>query len=1456
MVVPVGTVQPVLPRSGQWLPVLLLCLSVSAVALAQESYGVKEIPLTGSSDSYGTPGSPYSLKTADPVSAASGAYSFDLPLLSLGGPMGLHFGLVYDQAIVNLKTNPFGGGFSSGCFWWTPYANGAGGGQGDTAFFPIYEDGLNVAFSKPSTASTTWTLYDSTASYPDIASPVRYQLKESANYLYLLDPIRERVYVFSRTPCQFDYPVWKALHHVLDRNGNRLTYTYATGGDGRNCRVIQIADGLGRELNFTYTNIPAPSGTPRLTGVDDGKGRNIALTYDELAVDQNGSIVLRGVTDPLNQSFGFQYQYLTGPVDFPVPFRGLVASVTYPMGNKPVTNTYGFHSVISGGKKFFNSRVDQQTDALGNTTTLGYAADGYATTVTRPDGAARDFQHFSAFSPPQGLTDETDRAAAYAKNALNQTTQVTDRMGGGTSFTYQAETGKLAGVTNAKNQKVTNTYTPQDQTFTNPANGETVTFTFHNLTRVDYPDGTSEQITYDERGNALTRTDAAGKVWANTYNGLGQVLTAANPAGGTIANSYNADGTLASSEDSDTEATTYGYDVHKRLVTITAPGGRTTAIAYDADDRVASLTDENGHSYTYVYDANGNMTRVTDPDGNTTQYAYDLMDRLAGVTDRLNMQGSLAYNSRGRLSQATDPTGVAAGFGYDPRGWPNSRTLGGQAWQTGYDAEGVASRETLPGGQAGVQTTDQLGLTATVTDPLNRTTSLERDGVNRVVGVTDPLDRTTQFDYDTLGMLTGITLPAVGQAAFAYNDLGLPTGITDLNGRSWPFTYSATGLLRSSSDPLAQTTTYAYDASGRMQTATYADGGTQTFSYDAVGNVTGRAYSAGPSLNFTYDALDRPTATTGSTLTYDAEGRVLATGDGVATFIAAFDEAGRLKTLDYGGGLAVTYTYDASGSLVQVGDNLANQVGFSYDSNRWLIRITRSNGISTAFTQDAAGQTTRIQDEGLLDQQFEIDAVGGVTRTTVAGSAALDPTAAVAGGQIDLAYDAASQVGGAGYAYDQRGRLTAAPGRTYAWDGASRLTGSGDVAFAYNGFDELIGRTEGGETTLYHYHYGVGLAPVLAESAGGVMSRYYVWTPGGDLLYAIDSARGGAASFYHFDRAGSTLALSDGAGAATDRYAYDPYGRLLAHVGESTQPFTFAGRGGVRQDGVGGSLYQMRARYYDAGTGRFLSRDPAWPNGQVLALNPYSYANSNPVSYVDVSGEASGALNPVAVEADAAWESLRVAFMNDKPQLYRFGDKVMQFTRMTSKETGELTIGVITDRLDPKSRAYTIDQATGKILTDTRWAKRTQGLMKGRAHSLLGKNLLCRLRMMAAFNIVGEAASAALFYAVSKNAEHSATLLRELGRKTDAMNKRNVEAQGARAQREVDAWWVGGGKAATDRFVREREERKAGRINRVNQRKLALLIGNREIPEKEKWKIMQMVSKGIYGEYDLCDCPE
>jgi len=71
------------------------------------------------------------------------------------------------------------------------------------------------------------------------------------------------------------------------------------------------------------------------------------------------------------------------------------------------------------------------------------------------------------------------------------------------------------------------------------------------------------------------------------------------------------------------------------------------------------------------------------------------------------------------------------------------------------------------------------------------------------------------------------------------------------------------------------------------------------------------------------------------------------------------------------------------------------------------------------------------------------------------------------------------------------------------------------------------------------------------------------------------------------DGLGSTMAVVDSTGVVQKSYQYDVYGEVTGGSGTLANEFGFAGQ---QTDATG--LQYLRARYYDPGTGVFLSRDP------------------------------------------------------------------------------------------------------------------------------------------------------------------------------------------------------------------------------------------------------------------------
>ncbi len=106
-------------------------------------------------------------------------------------------------------------------------------------------------------------------------------------------------------------------------------------------------------------------------------------------------------------------------------------------------------------------------------------------------------------------------------------------------------------------------------------------------------------------------------------------------------------------------------------------------------------------------------------------------------------------------------------------------------------------------------------------------------------------------------------------------------------------------------------------------------------------------------------------------------------------------------------------------------------------------------------------------------------------------------------------------------------------------------------------------------------------------------------------------------SFYGYDGAGSVRKLTNSAGTVTDEYEYDAYGNSFTKQG--TTPNNYLYRGEQFDPDLG--LYYLRARYYNPGTGRFMSRDP-YDGNKILPISQhkYLYAAGDAVNRIDPRG--------------------------------------------------------------------------------------------------------------------------------------------------------------------------------------------------------------------------------------------
>ncbi|MGB3478836.1 MAG: RHS repeat-associated core domain-containing protein [bacterium] len=101
------------------------------------------------------------------------------------------------------------------------------------------------------------------------------------------------------------------------------------------------------------------------------------------------------------------------------------------------------------------------------------------------------------------------------------------------------------------------------------------------------------------------------------------------------------------------------------------------------------------------------------------------------------------------------------------------------------------------------------------------------------------------------------------------------------------------------------------------------------------------------------------------------------------------------------------------------------------------------------------------------------------------------------------------------------------------------------------------------------------------------------------------------------------MGLTDASKTVVHSYFYDDFGNLLGEWGNVDNRYLYTGQ---EYDGAISGLYNLRARYYDSGVGRFVSEDPLQrTQKQVIPLNPhelnvYLYVLNNPVNWVDPLG--------------------------------------------------------------------------------------------------------------------------------------------------------------------------------------------------------------------------------------------
>lgn len=768
------------------------------------------------------------------------------------------------------------------------------------------------------------------------------------------------------------------------------------------------------------------------------------------------------------------------------------------------------------------------------------------------------------------IHDNAGRTVSYTyDNGLLKT--VTDVNGGVT--TYGWDTSKrLTTITDAKNQLfLTNTYDNNNR-----------------VTQQKLADGSLYKFDYtlDSAGKSVTKT------------------TVTDPAGAIRVVEYDASGYLTKDTSAVGTAVERGYTVERDPSThlplkSTDTNGRTMVSTYNADQQATSTTVSLGteqEQETATYNGpEGAMDSTTDALGNTTQFTFDAAGNVATTTDAEGRKITFEWNSDGQLVKQT------------PEG----------AGSTTYEYQDDAPAAVTDGlGRRTTYAIDELGRRRETVGPGGSVSSIEYDAANQVLSTKDPMGALTTYTYDKNGNQESLKDARGGTTRWTFDVMDRATEMTDPIGKSTTYTYTALGRPETSTDRRGLTTEYRYDDLQRHMFTGFGRTG-------APG-----AYQYQSTLTSVYDDHDRLESVTDSTpgagsvvYTYDGRDRVATETTPQGTVTREWDDAGRLKTLKVPGLPDTSYTYDKTDRLTGVTRG-AVAASFGYDSVGRLKTQTLPGGIVRTADYDAASGLSRLSftsgAEQVGDVSYHYDAAGRLDRT--GGSwAQTDLPAPVANAQFDAA-NRLTSLDGVTRAYDPEGNLTSDGSSTYTWNARGELTttagAAGSSQLRYDALGRRIGTTIGGDTWNLSYD---GDNLLAADGPGAADATYLSGLGTDSALARVDGLDGlGGASALLTDRQGSVLGRTDpGAATLAAQYTYSPYGAARSSLAGDQNPVRYTGR--ESGPGTPAGLQFNRARWYEQGTGRFLSEDPAgFAAGDP---NLYSYVGGDPVDATDPSGQ-------------------------------------------------------------------------------------------------------------------------------------------------------------------------------------------------------------------------------------------
>ncbi len=785
-------------------------------------------------------------------------------------------------------------------------------------------------------------------------------------------------------------------------------------------------------------------------------------------------------------------------------------------------------------------------------------------------------------------------------------------------------------------------------------------------TKETNPMGLTNQYTYDRRGKLSTITDHLGGLTTYNYDSFGRETKVTNPDGTEVVTAY-----------SWSRASLFG-DVYS--VTL-AQAGRPTTLYYDGLNREVcseeTRFDGKGLRVERQYGENGEVSQVSLPYTGAraylkwNTYTYDRYNRLFSINEA---SGRTTVYRHDRTSVTTEADGISVTRDYDTLGNMVSATDAGGTVTYEIAADGKPISITAPGNAVTAFGYDRFRRRVSMDEPAHGLTTYEYDTAGNISKETDANGNVTEYSYDVYNRITERNAPDIS-VSYTYDTLGQLISVNTGDEVSQSFNYDSFGRVSARFD-------FAPDKSGLYREYTYNDG-----------NISGIYY---------YDADKRPIC---SEYRDYANGHLtgITLNDSTAIYRLQGENTLGQTTRIQTGKLTRNYTYDDYGyprsrlvSLPYTID-IKDPIPMLPDTREGTfgLRDSLSIGIRDPIIIDSIDIPHKeVHDYYRQWHAYSFDRPTGNL---------LSRTDKLRDRPENFEYDGLNRLTSFKYAtaeYDDKGNLTYrkdvgtlgydVPGNPYAVSSvtlakdavplrsqavtytsfkrpATISENDNHAVFSYNGgFDRTKMCITGpdGKETLVRWYAG-GCYEKEHTPKGGTTERLYL---GGSDYYdavAVLVRKGNDVRPYYIlrDYLGSITEVIDSAGMTVEARSYDAWGRQrnplsLLPYAPDREPSLFLGRGYTGHEYLPMfGLINMNARLYDPALGRFLSPDPYVSAPDFTqSFNRYSYANNNPLRYVDPDGEI-----PVFLIGALIGGALNLGYKALKGEIHSWGDGFKAF---------------------------------------------------------------------------------------------------------------------------------------------------------------------------------------------------